>query len=58
MNDKIILTLMIISSIFTTHFISYEFGKKYQCQLDKDFVYSLDFSKCVRIGKENYKNDN
>ncbi len=55
MIDKTIMTIMTISLIACTHYISYELGKKYQCQLDKDYVFSYDYSKCVKIGKENIK---
>jgi len=55
MIDKLMLTLMIVSLIITTHYISYEFGKKHMCEKDKDYVFSYDYSKCVKIGKENMK---
>jgi len=50
--------LMIIVGIFVLFlgcFISYESGKKVQCELDLDYRYSRDFGTCVKLGKGNLK---
>lgn len=53
--DSVIMFLMIIGGIACVAFIGFEFGKKHQCQLGKDYVFSYDYSKCIKIGKESYK---
>lgn len=55
MIDKLILTIMLTALTFGTHYVSFELGKKYQCTLDKNYVYSMDYSKCIKVGKENIR---
>lgn len=55
MIDKMIMPLMILSVIFFTHFFAFELGKKNQCTQDKDYVFSYDYSKCIKIGKESIR---
>jgi hypothetical protein len=55
MIDKIITTLMITSFIACLFFVSFEMGKKHQCEKDKDYVFSYDYSKCIKIGKESLR---
>lgn len=35
--------------------IGFVLGEKSMCEKDKDYAYSADFSKCIKIGKDNYK---
>ena len=55
MIDKIVVGLMILGVVFATHFVAFEVGKKYQCTQDKEYVYSYDYSRCVRLGAGNLK---
>lgn len=55
MLDKLILTIMILAFMFGTHYAAFEMGKKHQCVQDKDYVFSFDYSKCIKIGKENIR---
>jgi hypothetical protein len=55
MIDKLILTIMTLALICGTHFVSYELGKKAMCTSDKNYAWSFDYGKCIKVGVENMK---
>ena len=55
MTDKLMITIMALAMIFLTHYAAFEFGRKNMCTQDKDYVFSYDYSKCIKIGKENLR---
>lgn len=36
-------------------FISFEMGKKNQCERDANYIYELDYGRCMFVGKDNVK---
>lgn len=53
--DSVIMFLMIVGMLACLSFISFEFGKKKQCELDKNYVFSYDYSRCLKVGSGNLK---
>ncbi len=50
---EIIVTVLACLALGTL--IGFFLGEKSMCERDKDYAYSAAFSKCIKIGKENYK---
>jgi uncharacterized UBP type Zn finger protein len=57
MIDRILITVMALAFIFTTHLVSFEMGKKKQCNSDKDYRYSIDLGVCLKVGAHNIKGE-
>lgn len=53
--DKIVFIVLISVALVAVLFITFEMGKKRQCELDRDYVFSYDYSKCIKIGAINIK---
>lgn len=46
MTDKLMITIMALAMIFFTHYVSYQFGRKAECERSGNY-FSHDFSKCI-----------
>lgn len=53
--DRLIIMVFTLAIRVVIVLTSYEVSKKVQCEADADYVFSYDYSKCVKIGKENVK---
>jgi hypothetical protein len=57
MIDKLIGTVMVIGFIGCLMFVSFEMGKKSQCNSDRDYRYSVDLGVCLKVGAHNIKGE-
>lgn len=55
MIDRMILIIMSAGFVFTLVFMGYSYGSKEQCEKDRNYLYSFDYGKCVRVGVEKIK---
>lgn len=55
MIDRTVLALMMLALICGTHYAAFEMGKREMCIKDKNYLWSFDYSRCVKVGKENIR---